>query len=114
MGVSDDADVVRLRAIYKTIPNKVGTETVTTGGDQLDLSDWDGLDCRGRWVYVSCYGSDVTLLRGSTATTAGAGLVIIAGAPPIDLWIDESGDVDIYCIAHTANSSVSISLDDEP
>lgn len=114
MSVSSDAGLVKLRAIYKTIPNAQGVETVTTGGDQLDLSDWDGIDCRGRWVYIACSGSDVTILRGSTPITAGSGFVLIAGAPAVDFWVDESGETDIYCIAHTTSAFVSISLDDEP
>jgi hypothetical protein len=54
------------------------------------------------------------MLRGSTATTAGAGLVILAGAPAVDFWVDESGVSDVYCIAHAATATLTISFDSEP
>lgn len=86
----------KLGALMRTIPDAVLSISVNTTATQplssvnpTDGAGGNGQDLRGRWVWLAATGADVTILRKATfPTTAGVGLVLAAGAPPIEFFVD--------------------------
>lgn len=93
------ADLAKLGALHKTIPNGVAHIATDATGSTFDLAALaltdpaaTTVDCRGRWVTLQARDFDVTLLRKASAPVAGQGFVLIAGLPPEPYFVDPDMD----------------------
>lgn len=114
MTIGKDASIAARGGALRTPPNKHETESVTTSNATLDLADYGAgnADLRGKWVFFSARGGNVTLRRftvGSEPTlVAGTGYTIADGTTE-ELFVpttDSGGETDLRVIG-----SASCNLD---
>ena len=116
-----DPDIARLAALHRSIPTSRVAITVANSG-QVDLSAvtvTDGIgaaslrDLRGLYVLISAQGADITIQRGEAPNTAGKGVVIVAGAAPVDFFVAPSTtNKNLFAISAAA-AELEICWDDE-
>ena len=85
----DQAQASRGGAV-RTPPNAHETTAITTSNATVDLASYgSGADLRGKWVFFTARGGNVTLRRFSTSAptlTAGVGFTIADGKTE-ELWV---------------------------
>ena len=95
-------------AIHRTIPNACREITVnTTASQNLDAVTADEgvatpTSLLGRWVMLEAVGADVRVLRDASAIAAGRGLLLVAGAGPVDFYIDRDGAATLQAVSAAA------------
>lgn len=110
-----DMDIrkVSRQGIARTIPDTEGAVTVGTSNGTVEVSSFDSIDLRGRWVYLVATGGDITIRMGSTDAVLYESFTIFKNTMEEVYIPDDLGDFTLNHIASAASSKLSASYDSQ-
>lgn len=116
IGATRDVQKASREGALRLIPNKDDTEAVTTSNATLDLESFGAgnVDLRGRWVFFTARGGNVTMRRftkdaSAPTLTAGVGFTIADGVTE-ELYVPTAAASADYSLRVVGSASCNLDV----